>query len=743
MLEFLHPQGSSVHSPWTLPWIAERWKPIREEGTSEDGKVNFVLDSEAASDELAYAWKFGIGKRWLPEFSANLVVPHNFSEATGTSAYVCTSLFDEAGLVAADIERLLSGHGQMRTWQQWKIVNYIISTVLVSNVAYSLALSRWNGREAPFPLANFLPRSILCPFDGTEACNEKHIVKSPDGTSVHYASHRTTFSFVKASEELSSRKRWDSGNFCAEYIRVAERVANRTAYAWVRDDEENSWGFVKAWKSMPNYYYATAAMERLVNALRSGRARLERIDISRIAEWYFSEYLADGAVRKGRRINARKEFPDEWDAWTGIRPSGTGSLPEMKCSSFSKAMKMHSAEIASGKMVYVTHIEKIMRGIFIGSGTGIPLADLMEERTPSALKAAMMKRKPKPKAFSDSSDSRVIENDVWFDWEFLFDFLERSPKAAELDSIQISQLEKMAEESWINEQGAGVYRPLYRRSLHGRYYGSGNAVQMLPKWLRKNLFGKYYVEADLNSAVVSILANQAADAGYEGDMSELEAMAADKNAYRDSLAAAECGIDRKKVKEMTTMIGYGCKCSPKRLMTEAEWCCLVEQYDIEETQYDIMASRAHSALFKGISDPKEKMAIALWSEMNRVVSYCGQMRSAGSFVIGANTARLDGRTVLRNAWGTELAVGGGKRLSFGKKLAHIYQGAESKLLWTIWDKFEVGGKRLRDIEGGFGLFIHDGFGIRRDIAERLGDPAKALREFAMREFGWNLAYSCE
>ena len=220
-------------------------------------------------------------------------------------------------------------------------------------------------------------------------------------------------------------------------------------------------------------------------------------------------------------------------------------------------------------------------------------------------------------------------------------------------------------------------------------------------------------------------------------------MAADKNAYRDSLAAAECGIDRKKVKEMTTMIGYGCKCSPKRLMTEAEWCCLVEQYDIEETQYDIMASRAHSALFKGISDPKEKMAIALWSEMNRVVSYCGQMRSAGSFVIGANTARLDGRTVLRNAWGTELAVGGGKRLSFGKKLAHIYQGAESKLLWTIWDKFEVGGKRLRDIEGGFGLFIHDGFGIRRDIAERLGDPAKALREFAMREFGWNLAYSCE
>lgn len=742
-IEETYPPAHSVHSEWTIPWLAERWRPVRQDTAAETWRINSALDLQAASSDLSYAWKDGIGKRWLPESSANLIDPHDFSIDTGTKAYICTALFDDAGMVAEDVERLLDDHGLSRSWQQWKVVNQVVSLIFVSTVAYSLALSRWQGREAPFPLGNFIPRSILCPFDGTESYDRKHVIVEADGSREHYASHRTTLGFVSASEEMDLKKRWDAGNFSADFIRVAEKVPNVSTIMWMKNErEKDDWIPVKTWKSMPNLYYATAKMERLVSAARAGRVKFVEIDCSRIAKWYVNKYIGRNGICKGKRINARRDFSSCWNKWTGARKTGSGEMPSFKCKTFAQAMKMHSAEIASGEMVYVTHMEKIVRGLFIGNDIGLPLHKLMESRTPSAMRDAMAKRKP-PKDRKKIDGTDIIENDVWFDWNFLFDFLERSPRICELTEMQIKQLEKMAEEGWVNSQGIGVYRPAYRKSLHGRYYGFGNKVQMLPKWLRRELFGKYYVEADLGSAVVSILANQAADCGYSGDISELEAMAKDKDAYRASIAVEDCGIGYEKVKKMTTMIGYGCKCNPKRLMSEAEWCSLVEQYDIEETEYDILSTRSRSALFNGIDDPKEKMAIALWADSEKVSAYCGQMHDAGAFVIGKNTFKLDGRNVIENAWGTRLVLPKGQRLSFGKKLAHIYQGAESKLLWTIWDKFEVGGKKLKDIEGGFGLFIHDGFGIRRDIAAKIGDTAKALHDFARREFGWNLEYSCE
>lgn len=746
ILERTVPSGNSVHPEWTIPWLAERWIPVCASDPDCGCAVNFILDRESESDDLAYAWRDGIGKRWFPEPSANFAVPHDFSEDCGTTAYVCTSIFADAGMAAEDVKRLLDGHGHARSWQQWKVLNHILSLVFVSTTAYSLALSRWKGRECPFPLGNFIPRSIIQPFRRGDGCAGKHVVLDEDGSARHYASHRTTFGFVRKSEEMPPARRWETGNFCADYVRVAEWIPNQPVASWVRNAEEDSWILKQTWKSMPSYYYATAKMEALVTDARAGRAKFIPIDCRRISEWYWNCYTdpESGELQKSknRMLNARREFPSIWKRWTGVRLSGSSGQPEIRCKNFAQAMKVSAEEIASGSRTYVTHIEKIVRGMLLGEDAGSSLQDLMEKRTPNALMSAMKARKA-PKRIPVPMDGGIIENDVFFDWEWLFSFLECSPKVRELTALQIRQLELMAEEGWINESGIGVYRPKYRRSLHGRYYGSGNAVQMLPKWLRKELFGKYYVEADLGSAVVSIISNQAAAAGYGGDLGELEEMVADKEAYRESLAAEDCGISRDRVKQMITMIGYGCKCSSKRLMTEAEWCCLVDQYDIEETEYDILSTRSRSALFRGVEDSKEKMAIALWTETDKVSSYCAQMKNAGTFVIGMNTVKLNGRSVVRNAWGTELVVPKGSRLSFGKKLAHIYQGAESKLLWTIWDKFEVEGRRLRDIEGGFGLFIHDGFGIRKDIAEKLGDPAKALRDFAKKEFGWDLKYSVE
>ena len=724
---------------WTAEWIASRWKPVLDVPDS-GASVNFALDREGG--EILYRWqKEASAESWLPEPSAYLVSPHDFGGRFGTKAFICLDLFNARGLLAEDARCLLeTKHRRDSGVPQWKIVSFIESLVLVSTTAYALAMSSWSGREETFPLGSFLPRSIVSPFTGSEESGERHVFPDAKGRR-HYASNLTTYSFLKDSEKMEPAERWRSGCFSAEYLRVAQKLPNRLMTAWKQDGESGSWFSVKEWRSVPNLYYATAEMERLVQSIRSGRSRLVPIDCLKLQEWYLKDYLRakSGKFCRGKRINPRMAFPAVWRVWTGARSAESFGKPIEKFASFSKAMKKRSAEIASGSLVYVTRMEKILRGLFIGDDCGRSLAELAASRKPEKLYEAMKKRSPVKR---ERSGDEAISNAVYFDWQKLLSFFGKDPRAKKLTSVQMRQLERMADEGWINESGIGVYASTYRRSVHGRYYGSGNSLQMLPKWLRKELFGKYYVEADIGSAIVAIVASEAKAGGYSESLGELEEMLNDKTAYRQALAMEENGIGIEEVKRMTTMIGYGCRCNPELMASEAEWLWLVDTHGIDETAADAWTTRARTALFSGVEDPNEKMAIAEWASSEKVVRFREQLRAAGSFVIGRNTFRIGDSTVVRNAWGTDLVIPKGRRLSFGGKLAHIYQGAESKLLWTIWDRFEVGGRRLRDIEGGFGLFIHDGFGIRRDLAERLGDPAKALRDFAKRELGLNVTYSC-
>ena len=731
VLDFSEPQVS-VQKPWTLQWIAERWKPKRIESCADDAVPAETESADLYS--LFHPWIGCSGERWLPVASANLIEATNFT-AGGAGAFICLDLFNELGLRIEDARRLLDGRWRYAAWQQWKVANCVKALVIVSTLAYSLALSGWKDRSEAFPLGGYLPRSVMNPFTGREDAVTRHVVQDEDLPRLYYASHQTTYSFVQASAGMSAEERWQNGNFAAEFIRVFKRVPNEAKTVW-KHVGGDSWTPVKAWVSPPNLYAATEKLETLVRLAREGKARFVPLDCSRIAEWFRDDCI-DGDTRKiskGRRINARQDFRKIWREWTGVRPRDAAGMPSERFSGFSQAMKKHSAEIASGEMVYVTHMEKIVRGLFIGSNVGMTLPELMASRTPEAAEKAFAKRTSAPSA---PVSGECIESAVMFDRDFLFSFLKDDPRAADLAPLQLRELARMADEGWTDASGAGMYRTVYKRTLHGRYYCSGGAVQMLPKWLRKELFGKYYVEADLGSAVVAIVANQAKQEGFSGELPEIAEMLSDKKAYRMSLVDEECGICYEDVKRMTTMVSYGCKCNPTRLLTEAEWACIQEAYCVEETMHDIYASRSHSALMHGLDTPLEKLSVALWAQNEKVEGFCSEMRSVGGFVIGKHSGKLDGSTVVRNAWGTELVIPKGKRLSFGKKLAHIYQGAESKLLWTIWNGLEVDGRKVKDIEGGFGLFIHDGFGIRRDIAERLGDPAKALHDFG------DLKYDCE
>ncbi len=729
---------SSSQKQGTLQWLAEEWKPKALEPD---------LDSPAALSKenafsLSSAWRDGTGRRWLPCESADLINPHSFGEC-GTLAYVCPELFNALGARIEDAKRLLDTHGDSKSWQQWKILNFVRALVIVSSAAYSLALSRWTDRSQCFPLGSFLPRSVSSPFTGDEGASERHIIQDGVLPKKYYASHQTTYSFIRSSERMDRESRWSNGNFIADYLRIGEKVPNVPEEAWMKSSGTgDAWKLVKVWRSVPNLYCATERMAELVADARADRLHFIPVDCQKISEWFHREYVdgSTGSLRRGKRVNARQSFRSAWRLWTGVRPAGSVSMPEEKVKNFPQAMKLHGREIAEGSLVYVTHIEKIVRGLFIGSSEGLVLSRLMEDRTPAALRKRFEARK-RPNERMPSTDV-YIESTVLFDRDFLFRFLESDERAASLDAGQLRQLARMAEEGWTDEDGNGMYRTAYRRSLHGRFCCVGGTAQMLPKWLRKELFGRYYVEADLGSAIVSIVVNEAVQGGYSGDLSELGEMLDSKERYRFSLTDEEGGIGYDEVKRMTTMISYGCRLNPKRMLTEAEWAAIQEAYCVEETMHDVFASRSRSALMADLNTPAEKMAVARWASSDRVLGFCRQMHDAGMFVIGQNTFRTDGKSVIRNAWGTELVLSKGTRLSFGKKLAHIYQGAESKLLWSLWDGLKVDGVRIRDIEGGFGLLVHDGFGIRRDIAERFGDLAKVLHDFAEERFGWQLKYSC-
>ena len=82
-----------------------------------------------------------------------------------------------------------------------------------------------------------------------------------------------------------------------------------------------------------------------------------------------------------------------------------------------------------------------------------------------------------------------------------------------------------------------------------------------------------------------------------------------------------------------------------------------------------------------------------------------------------------------------------KRISFGKKLAHIYQGAESMLLWKIMDGFEVGGMPVKNSMFGFGIPMHDGFGLHKEVVG--SNSAYLVEQYVSNAVGWNLKYDCE
>ena len=116
------------------------------------------------------------------------------------------------------------------------------------------------------------------------------------------------------------------------------------------------------------------------------------------------------------------------------------------------------------------------------------------------------------------------------------------------------------------------------------------------------------------------------------------------------------------------------------------------------------------------------------------------MQEGGNFLFKKMKKVENGRPVLCNAWGEEMDIKS-KRVSFGQKLAHIYQGSESMVLWSIMDGFKIDGNEVKLSPFGFGLPMHDGFGLHRSLAG--GEAVGLIEAYVQEKMGWKLNYECE
>lgn len=709
---------------WTM-------ESIREMATVPD----FSLDEDASIFD-------GIKGKPIPDgfYPHSFFNPLNESDVDGcgcTKVFISPEMFMENGCLKEDIARTVDSHGYTKVWQQWKIKNAVVSMAMASTLALAFACRDESFIEKPFPLGNCLPRSILFPFNGLEGRGCRHLIKDSSISWEYNASSYNTLAFIESSQKMSSEERWANGNVIGSYVEVHEKVNNITKTVLKLDSASRTWKNEKHWIGRKNLYVATSALKRLVQMVRSGQMHFIELDARKLKEWFLQSYVnhRNGKLKKGAKINARKDFPEIWKKWTGLRPKGEASASVEAFSSFSEAFNVHGQDILDGRLVWTTHIEKIIRGLFIGSSKGMTLQEMIEaERSNGRISAPVcfIEEKPKP----DFIGTAEMQINVEFDPDGVQDALLHPERPLE---PQVSgQLEgllangmKDGERSWI--------RLHFRRRRHGRYYGHGNHVQMFPKWLRKKVFPSYS-SIDLNCAVFSIMKSQLMAYGYEKDTPEIDSMVTDKDSYRKSLVDEENGISLENVKDFLTMIGYGCTMNIGRIVDAAEWNWLVEAYGIMPTLYDTYHYAPGSALTAGVNDPARLMQIASWASNDKVMALWKEMQDGGSFLFKKMKSVIGGRPVLVNSWGEEMDIKS-KRITFGQKLAHIYQGAESMLLWKIMDGLEIGGMAVKKSEYGFGLPMHDGFGLHKDIIQE--NPAILVEKYVSSNIGWNLKYECE
>lgn len=270
-----------------------------------------------------------------------------------------------------------------------------------------------------------------------------------------------------------------------------------------------------------------------------------------------------------------------------------------------------------------------------------------------------------------------------------------------------------------NANSNGTYKQQYYRSSHGRLYQHGFSMQMLNSDYR-DLILHDYQDVDIKAATFSILWNYARENGIHDDkMPTLYRYTKEPDVFRATILKKlryyDNDVTMKYVKDVLNAIAFGARFNESRVL-----------YDIKNhTKYSIPVS------LEGYENTETPLHIV---SLNEITSLVKEVKYITKKLAKKFT---DKSGALVNA--KQLVQEHKTRMPYGKKLSHLYQGAEVRVLETIM-KYPINGKKLIDIPYAVGLLLHDGIYIKKDIVKTI-DNILPLDLYIEKKLGYVLKFS--
>lgn len=271
----------------------------------------------------------------------------------------------------------------------------------------------------------------------------------------------------------------------------------------------------------------------------------------------------------------------------------------------------------------------------------------------------------------------------------------------------------------MNANSNGTYKQQYYRSSHGRLYQHGFSMQMLNSDYR-DLILHDYQDVDIKAATFSILWNYARENGIHDDkMPTLYRYTKEPDVFRATILKKlryyDNDVTIKYVKDVLNAIAFGARFNEARVL-----------FDIKNhTKYSIPVS------LEGYENTETPLHIV---SLNEITSLVEEVKYITKKLAKKFT---DKSGALVNA--KQLVQEHKTRMPYGKKLSHLYQGAEVRVLETIM-KYPINGKKLIDIPYAVGLLLHDGIYIKKDIVKTI-DNILPLDLYIEKKLGYVLKFS--
>lgn len=271
----------------------------------------------------------------------------------------------------------------------------------------------------------------------------------------------------------------------------------------------------------------------------------------------------------------------------------------------------------------------------------------------------------------------------------------------------------------MNANSNGTYKQQYYRSSHGRLYQHGFSMQMLNSDYR-DLILHDYQDVDIKAATFSILWNYARENGIHDDkMPTLYRYTKEPDVFRATILKKlryyDNDVTMKYVKDVLNAIAFGARFNESRVLSDIK----------NHTKYSIPVS------LEGYENTETPLHIV---SLNEITSLVEEVKYITKKLAKKFT---DKSGVLVNA--KQLVQEHKTRMPYGKKLSHLYQGAEVRVLETIM-KYPINGKKLIDIPYAVGLLLHDGIYIKKDIVKTI-DNILPLDLYIEKKLGYVLKFS--